>query len=811
MGIEPSKFQENATNAVISAFNNGKKRYLIADETGLGKTIIARNIISKLAEKKDLERKAFIIYYFGSNLMLLDNTINEKLRDGLDWQYHTFPNRLGMMAGEDMSKLQGVHIYGFSANILGETTSKGEGKIKDKRSERSRYYQWTHFNTIVDRERWFQYVKGLKASGDITEEEYKRFINLFSLQSKKDTDILRKVMEHYAEKSIPPLFYSFDKYAANLKERNLIDEDEYKRYEQLFNVKWRDGDSEDITVLRKIFEYYTLEKKAPDLIIFDEFHRYDDVVQEFVKRKVELPNILFLSATPYNYYPNRDIDACAENEGESKSVQIQSFESLLDILNCDMKVEYEKFKKGTIPREDFSQKLKDTCIYRNERLSDGNQKYQTLPTVEEFTSTFCECIKEEKKLHVASRYFKLCSGAYSFPVRVYKEKGEESEFYQGFDEPGIFDEDYYREEEFIFGKNHKLKRTDNYWENLRLACIKYYNCEKGRELLWVPPTMPEYQLGDRFADNSSFTKLMVFSAYKMVPRAVSGIFSAYVSDDVLVKNPVDLSSIDEKINEWWSGQDKLTLAKLYGECICDELCDKVRLVNIQNLLKCLIEKLKKLDNTKSEKEYRLTAKYIVGSPYMCAARIYGIEEADEIRKLFNDYFNKEGIKQAVAYCKVNSAEELLDYCINGGLGAVLKEYKFSGGKVNNLKRALLYGTGKGIASKEELVWSAEANVCSKVHVYAMDCYMNDSDHKPFMVSCHYAERFNADYSDTGASETSTNASAHFQNCHNAFNSPNAMLAFNGVVQIFRAKHQAFMSALMTKTVAYAVRETHGGV
>ena len=72
MGIK--KFQENTVKAVINSFKN-HNRVLVADEVGLGKTIIAREVINMLcnenqirkAEKNSNENKVEKLAHFFRN------------------------------------------------------------------------------------------------------------------------------------------------------------------------------------------------------------------------------------------------------------------------------------------------------------------------------------------------------------------------------------------------------------------------------------------------------------------------------------------------------------------------------------------------------------------------------------------------------------------------------------------------------------------------------------------------------------------------------------------------------------------------
>lgn len=499
-------------------------------------------------------------------------------------------------------------------------------------------------------------------------------------------------------------------------------------------------------------------------MIFDEFHRYDNKLTYFLgvlsKIKEEHPEykeppILLLSATPYNYYPDLKINysSAAEDEETGTTNYIRDFSKLLELLAPEMCQEYADFKNGKITPEAFSKTLMENCIYRNERIYDGDLKYKTLPTVKEFKEVFAHCINEERFVSKQSdvpRYYKLCSGVYSFPIKVYKKKEDtkkkEDPFYSGLKKPENFNS--ISDKLFVFGTDHKLKRGAPFFDNLRFASIEHYNAKEGRKLLWVPPSKPEYSLEGPFAQKA-FTKLMVFSAYKMVPRIVSGVFSAYASDDVDTANAptIDLADIDTRMQALIS--DKLKEAnKLY-----DELIRKDTSKDAKSLIEELAGNLKELFSECDD--LPLLAKYVIGSPFMCALRTFKDEKAAQhIAEGFNTYFKKEGIKQAIAHNRICKDEELLDYCIAGGLGAVMEEYAFSGGSAKDMMTALCYGSEKSTV----------------VHVFSSDRY-TVTNKEPFQIKCHYAERFNADYTDNGKAETNKDGQEHFRSCHKAFNSP----------------------------------------
>src|SRR5690625_5795296 len=44
-------------------------------------------------------------------------------------------------------------------------------------------------------------------------------------------------------------------------------------------------------------------------------------------------------------------------------------------------------------------------------------------------------------------------------------------------------------------------------------------------LAWLPPSMPYYSLGDEYAAARGFTKRLIFSAWAIVPKAISVLVS----------------------------------------------------------------------------------------------------------------------------------------------------------------------------------------------------------------------------------------------------------------------------------------------
>ena len=61
----PKPFQEAAVNAALAAFgdHNGRRRFMVADEVGLGKTVVAKELARRMSEDG---RAPLVIYYIAN-------------------------------------------------------------------------------------------------------------------------------------------------------------------------------------------------------------------------------------------------------------------------------------------------------------------------------------------------------------------------------------------------------------------------------------------------------------------------------------------------------------------------------------------------------------------------------------------------------------------------------------------------------------------------------------------------------------------------------------------------------------------------
>src|SRR3954469_10543918 len=119
MSLRLAEFQEAAVDLIVERLTDpsGPRRFLLADEVGLGKTIIARGVIDALAEKK---RRPLVVVYLCSSV-----EIGEQNRSKLCPESATAVRRATELAFKSTEPdSQRVQLYTFTS---GTTLKAGTG------------------------------------------------------------------------------------------------------------------------------------------------------------------------------------------------------------------------------------------------------------------------------------------------------------------------------------------------------------------------------------------------------------------------------------------------------------------------------------------------------------------------------------------------------------------------------------------------------------------------------------------------------------------------------------------------------------
>jgi hypothetical protein len=241
--------------------------------------------------------------------------------------------------------------------------------------------------------------------------------------------------------------------------------------------------------------------------------------------------------------------------------------------------------------------------------------------------------------------------------------------------------------------------------NARLEKLTSVAFDAGAErLLWVPPTMPYYEMRGAFKGKENFSKVLVFSAWEMVPRMIACTLSyecerrtigkLYAKEPDKRNKGYFIENTDRRVRRFPT--PRLTEGRNRALIIASEL-----LAGFYDPIKCLGLTLNQIKDTIRPKivenidvlqeTYGLPARggrkalvevYVnmaIASPAICALRVFGdISLAEKFAKDVADMFDKpESIAVVeLMYGKSDDAHyrNILKYCVDGNFAAMLDEY-----------------------------------------------------------------------------------------------------------------------------------------
>ncbi len=558
---------------VISVLNNFKNtnhsnRVLVADEVGLGKTIVAKGVIAELLKDKlntGQSNKFLKVTYICSNLTLA-NENKKKLavfQGDYKEKYVAEPSfgRLVELAITDKS-LQVDNDTLLEVNSLTPSTSFNLTSGHGNKWERFIIYRILIKSSmfIEDRDKLYTFFRD-----DVKwwyDEEY--FEANYLLEENIFSDFLFLLQQELPFEKLEDLGIDKGSLAYILK-----------------------GYCEDTIVIEKPTRLRTLIRIAlaqscaknlnADLFILDEFQRFgslldtnneneETLIAREVFRKNDHTKILLLSATPFKALSRLD-------EDEQNEAHLDELRKLLKFLsdnNIDFIETYEKERESLLKQilnlqnkevnvgsistvyKEAVEKLLSSYICRTER-SQVSEDFDGV-----FDSKKIECeeyfSKDEIKSFISMDQLgqamnKAYPGCYSSQLlEFYKAAPWALSFLSGYQFKVHLDN--YKDDSTVRNalrksssgwlsrksiKNYKLDITKSAPNAKLKAIMNMLFDDRGEELLWIPPTLPYYELSGCFREHNNFTKSLLFSSWALVPRALSGLISYEAERKVLDK------------------------------------------------------------------------------------------------------------------------------------------------------------------------------------------------------------------------------------------------------------------------------------
>jgi hypothetical protein len=293
--MTPLKPFQNATvRTVLAAFRRRKRarRFLVADEVGLGKTVVAQHVIQRMAEGMG---RPLVVFYMCSNLAIARQN-RRKLLEILPKDERGFADcpidRLSLLPASERPTHKAFHLYSLTPDT--------SIPIRKRHRRDGRQEERALVHALV-KELWpelfDEFGKKVFQRGATVHWSY--FVKAQQVAAAKST--------------LQAAFYDSVRREFNLEpRRHLLPE---------LRARFESGDLDElglISHLRNALAACAVEEVSPDLVIFDEFQRFRDLLEpqqdEAAQRVIgrlrgddsdDPPALLLLSATPYRLFTRR--------------------------------------------------------------------------------------------------------------------------------------------------------------------------------------------------------------------------------------------------------------------------------------------------------------------------------------------------------------------------------------------------------------------------------------------------------------------------------------------------------------------------
>jgi hypothetical protein len=746
-------FQLATAKRIIEIFKSGQKRVLLSDEVGLGKTIMARTVVEMAKSLPGVETDGVyrVVYVCSNQNIIQQNTRNLGIP------------KEDIMQIQD-SRLSMQHLILQERKMLQES-KRGIGLPQQliPLTPSTSFSVTGGPGNAYERALIFAIIKDMEEFSS-----HKRRLSYLLKTSNKGQENWDVLVADYC-KRVELCGEDYKNSIVKLLRENKVYSNSLESIKECIEGGNKEMPSWMINKLRIAFAQVSLNQLEPDLVIMDEFQRFSGllntssdseesmIAHEFFTN--EHPYILLLSATPYKPFTTLEElnEANCDEQYEdflklmrflfkNDSAGIDSFHTVWeDYSNRLSHISSDAFDALVISKQKAEDKMYNV-ICRTERYSEGLIK--TIP-LEQMAITgddilaYCQMQKLLQKAKTVLERRKNRGGhigvnpSYNIPIEYVKSSPYLLSFMQKYQE-GKTVEEAFNGNDVPVVKNSKSQRLllkggqiYNYKQidpgNAKLSAIEDMLLKNHAErLLWVPASHPYYSIpqSNVFAQNQEFSKVLVFSAWEMVPRMLAvmlsyeserrNIMGAYKDDGItyITNRKVGMDRMKEE------GGDLLEYPSHYLADLYDyrlffrwEIDDIIH--ELQNRIQSDIEKLELPTQNSTSAELLLTlikklegeevelravpqraattlAYMAIASPAVCMLRIlrdsnkpdnadinYDSANAREVAESIVGLFNRRESSAAVELSTPKGLkyyEQVLYYCVMGNLQAVLDEY-----------------------------------------------------------------------------------------------------------------------------------------
>lgn len=598
---------------------NHTNRFLIADEVGLGKTLVARGLIAKVIEHLWNKIPRIDIVYICSNANIARQNINRL--NVTEYEEFSLARRITLLPLylDDYNSDNGKVL--FSQRKLNFVSFTPGTSIYMK------------FNPGIIPERVLLYwllkdAWNLKGAGPKNvlqagagKESFRR-----NLRSMKNESYDRSIAKEFISKLNEYCHKKDNANKGNIRERfkELCKKFSYSR--KHIPPEENDERNRIIGELRSILAKTCLKWLEPDLIILDEFQRFSDLLKPESEER-ELAQALFsyadkhtearvllLSATPYKMYTlpqEKDEDHYADffrtleflyygNEGS-----LQKFKSLLDNYRVELFNPHEPFSNHLLElKREIELNLKKYMV-RTERLAVSIDREGMLLDKEDLDLRLSP--NEVRNYVVLDRI--ASSVKQSSPMEYWRsspyllnymdEYALKKSFKSAIEDSKTAEElkTLIKQSSAMLLSGEEVKQYEKIDPcNFRLRYLIDAMIDSGLwKLLWLPPSMQYYKLDGVYkkVEIKKATKRLIFSSWRIVPKVIATILSYEVERNIFKsydKNAANTGEARKRIGRLLRFAKKdnhlfgmSNFCILYPSNVLSRICDPLSYVKEQGI------------------------------------------------------------------------------------------------------------------------------------------------------------------------------------------------------------------------------------
>lgn len=559
-------------------YENNIHKMLVADEVGLGKTLVAKGVIAKAFSKylsegnPSKENPTFNVVYICSNLTLARQNIARLNIMGDEKYVSDYIDRLTLLAYD--TKEEGQI---FSINSLTPETSFPKTRSLGKENERKIIYHLLIENEelLKRKNQLWWLLRGEKSIENWGNKAPSKLDRGKKLREGLSREFIEEIKSNLPSNKLKNQSNGLEiNESSTLYDILLLCADKSRKH-----ARKNDLVPQLIGDLRRVLSKCCIKYLEADIFILDEFQKYPQLlktandgteINEVAKIIFNLPDakVLMLSATPFKAFST----TFDELVGESHSDDICA---LLGFLNQGEKFELKNYIKK---RDEYfsylrrsgqinihSAEIKETRAYlhkmyrrniirteRDSRDSIVNDilKYNPIEVqkidVQNFVTVdriILALNEQNKKLNDAKNKVGIKRKDLPVPLEYGKSAPFALSYLDNYQHGNLLSEIVAKPD--FYGMIERIKENKEGWLNykniasflplgqngselipnpkIRLLIEK--TLENGWKYIWIPPTASYYEPEGPYKDSEGFSKVLVFSSWALVPKMISTLLS----------------------------------------------------------------------------------------------------------------------------------------------------------------------------------------------------------------------------------------------------------------------------------------------